>query len=88
MVLTQVQALVLSIANGAYHAGRGRLIEPLPRGRRGDSLADFLASELRVVSNRPRGYEGMIAAIERLDDVINELITMRFEMESVVKRVN
>lgn len=88
MSISKTQLFVLRVADAAYHAGRGRLVESLPRGRRRDSLADFLAGELREVSNGSSEQHALKKAIDLLDQRIHELTVVRYEMDYAVRRLN
>lgn len=88
MSTSKTQLFVLSVADAAYHAGRGRLVESLPRGQRQDSLADFLAQELRQASNGSSEQHALEKAINLLDRRIDELTVVRYEMDYAVRRLN
>ena len=87
MPVTKTQLFVLTIADGAYHAGRGRLVETLPIGRRRDPLADFLADELRQVSNGKTEHSALDTTLDFLDRVIDELTVVRYEMDFAARRL-
>lgn len=72
---------LLSVIDEAYHGGELRIAEDLPRGERGDGLADFLATEVReVCQDEPwdRIHEVTLDALFRvrreIDDVIAAVV--------------
>lgn len=88
MTNTKSQAVVLSIADGAYHAGRGRLVETLQRGERDDKLADFLADQLRKVTEGRGARQGVDAALDVLDSIVDDISTVRYEMDLAMRRLS
>lgn len=68
---------ILNTVNTSYNGGEGRINESLPPGARGDTLADFLAFEIRDVCQGEINPQDMLMAArqavlkakEELDDV-------------------
>ena len=72
---------ILSAANSAYQLGELRIDEDIPRGERGDTLADFIAFEIREVTQgvddidaaKDKALRAMNVALEHLQGVIHEI---------------
>lgn len=69
--------MILKTINESYHGGECRIDENLPPGERGDTLADFLASEVREVC------QGKSNAAEMLDAAKRSVGRAVAELESV-----
>jgi hypothetical protein len=72
---------ILSAANRGYEMGELRIDEDLPRGERGDTLAEFVAFEIREVTQgiedisaaKEETLRAMNVALTQLQDVIHEI---------------
>lgn len=68
---------LLGVIDEAYHGGELRIAEDLPRGERGDGLADFLATEVReVCQGEPwdKIHEATLDALFRVRREIDDVI--------------
>jgi hypothetical protein len=72
---------ILSAADRGYDLGELRIDEDLERGERGDTLADFIAIEIREVTQgiedfdaaKEEALRAMNVALKQLQDVIHEI---------------
>ncbi len=69
---------ILSAVNEAYEGGEGRIDEDLSRGQRGDTLAEFIAIEIREVTEGCESFESTQEA------ALNAMQTALMELQGVI----
>ena len=84
MPSTNIVNQILATANEAYNHGEGRINDDLPAGERGDTLADFLAIELReVTEGEPTPSAAIDSAQAATDKAISELMAVRDALDNL-----
>lgn len=73
---------ILEIASQAYDGGEVRLEEDLERGERGDTLADFVAIELRECVDETTGEEAITEAIRCMGNAVDQLQSVLTALEA------
>lgn len=69
---------ILSAVNEAYESGEGQIDQDLARGQRGDTLAEFIAIEIREVTEGCESFESTQEA------ALNAMQTALMELQEVV----
>ncbi len=75
---------ILHTVNQAYSNGELQVHEDLPKGERGDPLADFLAAELREVTRGATTDEQAICwACGAVDSALGQLMAVRDALDNL-----
>lgn len=64
---------LLELIDSGYSGGEARLAEDLPMGERGDTLADFLAAEVRQCCEGAKDEDMEDIAVIAIDRAITQL---------------
>lgn len=80
---------ILSAVNEAYERGEGQIDQDLERGERGDTLAEFIAIEIREVtegcedveSTQESALRAMQTALSELQEVVSALESLEAKPE-------
>ncbi|KXS55003.1 MAG: hypothetical protein AWU57_599 [Marinobacter sp. T13-3] len=84
MTNTNIVNQILATANEAYENGECRINEDLPKGERGDTLADFLAIELQeVTEGEPSATAAISSAYAAVDSAIRQLTDVRDSLDNL-----
>jgi len=82
---------LIDIADSAYPDGLVRLHHDFPEGEHGDTLAQFIARELRDTfdpSDRAAEHNQLIDAIHAIQMAIGDLDGVRLALEARLERVD